>query len=166
MAELCPADLDRRWGRRNRVMDSQSVDHKAMRPPEEQVNLAKGFIQANRIAEAPFLKLQAMMYAVMAMKAAGGQKEPPNEGMGTDVDNVAHLLPYCDAMFLDNECRSVMRNVPVKVRPADAAKLYSMQAKAEFLAFLRGIRDSITAEQVQAIREVYGDRDTDGLPIA
>jgi hypothetical protein len=80
-------------------MDSQSVDHKAMRPPEEQVNLAKGFIQANRIAEAPFLKLQAMMYAVMAMKAAGGQKEPPNEGMGTDVDNVAHLLPYCDATF-------------------------------------------------------------------
>ena len=137
-----------------------------VRSPEEQTKLLACFSKANRISEAPFLKLQAMMYAVIAMKAAAGQREPPNEGMTTDIDNVAHLLPYCDAMFLDKECRALMLNVPMHVRPDDAKKLYSMQVKVEFLAFLREIRDSITVEHVQAIREVYGDKDLRGVPAA
>jgi hypothetical protein len=137
-----------------------------VRLPEEQRKLLLGFFSANRIAEAPFLKLQAMMYAAIAMRAAAGQREPPNEGMTTDIDNVAHLLPYCDAMFLDKECRALMLNVPMRVRPDDAKRLYSMQVKEEFLAFLREIRDRIPAEHVQAIREVYGDKDLSGVPAA
>ena len=137
-----------------------------VRSPEEQTKLLAGFSKANRISEAPFLKLQAMMCAVIAMKAAGGQREPPNEGMTTDIDNVAHLLPYCDAMFLDNECRALMLNVPMHVRPDDAKKLYSMQVKDEFLAYLRGIRNSITVEHVRALREVYGEKDLQGVPAA
>lgn len=111
-----------------------------VRSQEDQARLLWSFLKSNRISEAPFLKLQSMMYAVIAMKAAGGQREPPNEGMTTDIDNVAHLLPYCDAMLLDNECRALMLNVPTRVRPDDAKKLYSMQVKGEFLAFLREIR--------------------------
>ncbi|MGO9317235.1 MAG: hypothetical protein ACLPXT_06560 [Terracidiphilus sp.] len=137
-----------------------------VRSPEEQANMLLGFFKANRISEAPFLKLQAMMCAVIAMRAAAGQREPPNEGMTTDIDNVAHLLPYCEAMFMDNECRALMLNVPMRVRPDDAKKLYSMQVKDEFLAFLRDIRNSITVEHVQAIREVYGDKDLSGVPAA
>jgi transcription elongation factor Elf1 len=137
-----------------------------IRTPEEQAKLLFGFFKANRISDAPFLKLQAMMYAVIAMRAAGGQREPPNEGMTTDIDTLAHLLPYCDAMFMDKECRALMLNVPMRVRPEDANKLYSMQVKNEFLAFLREIRNSITVEHVQAIREVYGDKDLHGVPAA
>jgi hypothetical protein len=137
-----------------------------VRSADEQSKLLLGFFSANRISEAPFLKLQAMMYAVIAMRAAAGQREPPDEGMTTDIDNVAHLLPYCDAMFLDKECRSMMLNVPLHVRPNDSKKLYSMQVKDEFLSFLREIRDSITVEHVQSIREVYGDKDLSGVPAA
>ena len=133
---------------------------------EEQAKLLESFSKANRISEAPFLKLQAMMYAVIAMRASAGQREPPDEGMTTDIDNVAHLLPYCDAMFMDKECRALMLNVPMRVRTDDAKKLYSMQIKDEFLAFLREIRDSITVDHVQAIREVYGDKDLRGVPAA
>jgi hypothetical protein len=52
------------------------------------------------------------------------------------------------------------------VRSDDVKKLYSMQVKDEFLAFLREIRNSITVEHVQAIREVYGDNDLCGVPAA
>jgi hypothetical protein len=137
-----------------------------MRSPEEQAKLSEGFFLRNRIADAPFVKLQALMFAAIAMRAAQGQKEPPNEGTATDIDTVAHLLPYCDAMFMDNGCRSLLLDVPTALRPTETAKVFSLKVKSQFLDYLRSIRDGISDEHVQAIREVYGDRYLDGVPSA
>lgn len=127
------------------------------RSAEECIRIEKSFGDANRISEAPFVKLQALMYASLAMRAAGGQKEVPNEGTNTDIETVAYLLPYCDTMLMDNGCRSLLLNVPMNLRPADAEKVFSPNVKYGFLAYLRSIRDGVTSEQVAALREVYGD---------
>jgi hypothetical protein len=128
--------------------------------------MEKSFGDANRISEAPFVKLQALMYASLAMRAAGGQKELPNEGTNTDIETVAHLLPYCDAMLMDNGCRSLLLNVPMELRPADAMKVFSPKVKEEFLAYLRSIRDGVSIEHLAILREVYGDDHLEGAPIA
>jgi hypothetical protein len=133
------------------------------RTPEERSALEKSFGDANRIAEAPFVKLSSLMYAAIAMRAASGQKEPPNTGTTTDIDTVSHLIPYCDVMFIDNGCRSLFLDMTKNLRPADADKLFSPNTKAEFLDRLRSIRDAISKEQLEAVREVYGDRYTQGL---
>jgi hypothetical protein len=127
------------------------------RTPEEVASLEKSFGEANRIAEAPFVKLQTMMFAAIAMLAAGGKKEPPNEGMTTDIETVAHLLPYCDAMFMDNECRSLLLNVPLVLRSPEASRVYSLNCRAEFLEYLRSLRADLTPEHIQALRDVYGE---------
>jgi hypothetical protein len=127
------------------------------RTPEEIDALEKNFGQANRIADAPFVKLQSMMYAAIAMRAAAGQKEPPNEGMTTDIETVAHLLPYCDAMLMDNDCRALLLNIPMTLRPSEVARVYSLNNRTEFLAYLHSIRDSITPEHTEALRNVYGE---------
>jgi len=137
-----------------------------MRSPEERAELGKSFLRQNRIADAPFVKLQSLMFAAIAMRAAQGQKEPPNEGTTTDIDTVAHLLPYCDAMFMDNGCRSLLLDVPTALRPPETAKVFSLNVKAQFLDYLRSIRDGISAEHVQALREVYGDDHLEGVPSA
>jgi len=134
------------------------------RTREEASALEKSFGDANRIAEAPFVKLSSLMYAAIAMRAASGQKEPPNTGTTTDIDTVSHLMPYCDVMFIDNGCRSLFLDTPKNLRPADADKLFSPNTKAELLDRLRGIRDAISKEQLEAVREVYGDRYIEGLP--
>jgi hypothetical protein len=136
------------------------------RSPEERNQLEAGFGKANRIAEAPFVRLQSLMFATLAMRAANGQKEPPDEGTTTDIDTVAHLLPYCDAMFMDNRCRSLLLDVPKTLRPSETYKLFSLNIKEKLLAYLKSIRNSITAEHVAAIREVYGDNHLDGVPAA
>ena len=132
------------------------------RSPEERDKMEKGFGDANRISEAPFVKLQSLLYASLAMRAAGGQKELPNEGTNTDIETVAYLLPYCDAMFMDNGCRSLLLNVPTELRPSDALKVYSPNVKEEFLAYLRSILDGVTAEHLVVLREVYGDDHVEG----
>jgi hypothetical protein len=129
-----------------------------LRTPQEIMAMQKGFAEANRISEAPFVKLQSMMYAGIAMRAAAGQKEPPNEGMTTDVDTVAHLLPYCDAMLMDNDCRALLLNVPKALRSSDVAKVYSMNSRTEFVEYLRTIRQNVTPEHAQALSDLYGDR--------
>jgi len=136
------------------------------RSREEISRLETGFGKANRIAEAPFVRLQALMFAAIAMRAAQGQKEPPNEGTTTDIDTVAHLLPYCDAMFMDNGCRSLLLDVPTALRPPETAKVFSLNVKAQFLDYLCSIRNGISAEHVRAIREVYGDDHLEGMPSA
>jgi hypothetical protein len=136
------------------------------RTRQERDRLEKEFGKANRIAEAPFVKLQSLMFAAVAMRAAQGQKEPPNEGTTTDIDTVAHLLPYCDAMFMDNGCRSLLLDVPTALRPPETAKVFSLNVKTQFLGYLRSILEGISAEHVQAIREVYGEDHLDGVPSA
>jgi hypothetical protein len=136
------------------------------RSREEISRLETEFGKANRIAEAPFVRLQSLMFAAIAMRAAQGQKEPPNEGTTTDIDTVAHLLPYCDAMFMDNGCRSLLLDVPTALRPPETAKVFSLNVKTQFLDYLRSIRGGISAEHIQAIREVYGDGHLEGVPNA
>jgi len=52
-----------------------------------------------------FCKVSGNDVAAIAM-CSRRQEGAANEGMTTDIETVAHLLPYCDAMFMDNECRS------------------------------------------------------------
>jgi hypothetical protein len=133
---------------------------------EERDRLEREFGKANRMAEAPFVRLQSLMFAAIAMRAAQGQKEPPNEGTTTDINTMAHLLPYCDAMFMDNGCRSLLLDIPSTLRPPETAKVFSLNVKAQFLDYLRSLRDGISAEHVQAVREVYGDDHLENVPSA
>jgi hypothetical protein len=140
--------------------------HGGMRSPAEQAELCKSFFVRNRLADAPFVKLQSLMFAALARRAAQGQKKLPNEGTATDIDTVSHLLPSCDALFMDNGCRSLLLDVPKALRPPETAKVFSLNVKAQFLDYLRLIRNGISAEHVQAIREVYGDDHLEGVPSA
>ena len=97
------------------------------------------------------------------MKAASGQKEPPNQGTTTDVEPVSHLLPYCDAMFIDNACRALLLDVPRAFRPSDTEKFFSYNNRHDFLGYLRGVRDGISTDQLAAVKLLYGEHYTEDL---
>lgn len=131
--------------------------------PNEVAALEKSFGKANRIADAPFVQLSSLMFASIAIKVASGQRKPPNQGTMTDIETVSHLLPYCDAMFVDNSCRALLLDVPEYLRPSDTQKLFSLNVRADFLNYLRCIRDGISREQLDAVKSLYGERYTEGL---
>ena len=100
----------------------------SMRPKEETTELMRSFAGQNQIAEAPYNKLEAMMWAVIAMRARGGQKSLPTWEWRLTWSG-SRLLPYCDAMFVDRECRSVLANIPSRFRPQMVEGVYSMQTR-------------------------------------
>ena len=70
------------------------------------------FVKSGAINETPSNVISASMWSSLAMQAVNGQKKAPDEGMATDIDVTSTFLPYCDAMFVDNKCRSLWTEIP------------------------------------------------------
>ncbi len=62
------------------------------------------FFHSEALWDVPSIRISSMLWAAIARKFAAGRKSPLNQGMANDVRMVSSLLPYCDAMFIDNEC--------------------------------------------------------------
>lgn len=116
------------------------------------------FIESGAMNEIPSNIIAASMYAALARKAAAGQKKLPDEGMATDIKVVSTLLPYCDAMFVDNVCRSLLNEIPQTHKLRYKCEVFSSKTSSEFLQYLRCIRNSATPEHLELLREVYGPK--------
>jgi hypothetical protein len=57
-------------------------------------------------------------------------------------------------------------DVPVALRPPETARVFSPNTKEQFLDYLRSIREGISTEHIEAIREVYGDDRLEGIASA
>ncbi len=114
------------------------------------------FLRSGAMNDAPFNIIASSMYASLAQKAAAGQKEVPNQGTFTDVNIVSTLLPYCDAMFMDNGCRALLHDIPREHKLPFTRKVFSPNTGDDFLRYLKEIRDSASPEHLKLISEVYG----------
>ncbi len=153
-----PATLENVLGSVNgSLMQSLEYAAKYRGLASDQANEAiKSFIQSGAMNETPSNIISASMWASLAMQAAAGQKTPPDEGMVTDIDIVSALLPYCDAMFVDRKCRSLLFDIPKTHKLPYQCRVFSMANKDEFLQYLRDVRASATPEHLALLQEVYG----------
>lgn len=102
-------------------------------------------------------KISSLLYAALARKAASGQKNPPSQGMVNDISTISTLLPYCDAMFIDNECCSYLNENPIRDRLSYGTKCFSQNTKEDFLNYLKEIKASASSDHINALNEVYGE---------
>jgi hypothetical protein len=114
------------------------------------------FLRTGVMNDAPFNVIAASLFASLSQKAAAGQKRPPNQGTNNDVNMLSTLLPYCDAMFVDNECRALWQNIPRNYKLPYPCALFSPNIGDEFLQYLNKIRDSAPAEHLKIVSEIYG----------
>src|SRR6202043_3446302 len=98
----------------------------------------------------------AAMFASLAAKAAAGQKEVPNQGTATDINIVSTLLPYCDAMFVDNKCRALLHDIPKTHALPYPCRVFSPNIGPEFIRYLTEIRNSVTPDHLKLVEQVYG----------
>lgn len=114
------------------------------------------YLRSPSLKVIPFLKISSMMWAAIARKAASGMKRPPSPGMSNDIETISTLLPYCDAMFIDNECRSYLNELRGELDFETI--LFSQNNKREFLDYLDEIKTSISEDQMNFVRGVYGEQ--------
>ena len=115
------------------------------------------FLYSETFENAPYIKSASMLYAAMTRRAAHqGRKKPPGRGFINDVKMISTLLPYCDAMFIDNECRNLLLEKPLCDDINYGTKVFSLSNKEEFLSYLDEIKQSASEEHMKAVEEVYG----------
>lgn len=115
------------------------------------------FLYSETFEDAPYIKITSMLYAAMTRRAAHkGRKKPPGRGFLNDVKIISTLLPYCNAMFIDNECRSLLLENPLCDDINYGTKVFSLSNKKEFLDYLNEIKQSASEEHMKAVGEVYG----------
>lgn len=126
--------------------------------PEDQLNAKLGdFLRSKEFEAAPYIQISSLLYAAMARKAASGRKKPPGKGFKNDVDIVSTILPYCEAMFIDNEIRGFLSERPLCDRIKHKTRIFSFSNKEEFLRYLDDIKSSASKGHVEKVKEVYGE---------
>lgn len=128
------------------------------RTPQEARAVCETFFRDNVPKDLPFSKISAALYAVLASKAAAGQKEPPNKGTISDIRFISHFLPYCDAIFIDNKSRALINDLP-KAHSLSSlgfhCKVFSLSNKDEFLKYLGAIMEAATPEYLAIVESIY-----------
>ncbi len=115
------------------------------------------FLKSPSLENVPFVRIYALLAAALARKAAAGQKNPPNQGTANDITAISFVLPYCDAIFIDNECAALLKEKPLSERINYGTKIFSLNNKNEFIDYLDSLEKNISPVQVHFLNEVYGD---------
>ena len=115
------------------------------------------YLDSSSLKDVPFIKISSMLYAALARKAATGRKKPPNQGMANDIEIISVLLPYCNAMFIDNECQTYLNEQPLHDAIDYGTKVFSQNIKDEFLNYLNDIELRAPREHLDKVNEVYGE---------
>jgi ribosomal protein S18 acetylase RimI-like enzyme len=115
------------------------------------------FFASDAIKQTPFLRVSSALFAAMAVEASLHQAPRPDRGMMTDVTTVSTLLPYCDAMFIDNRCHRLLKAATEGAGLVYDASVFSLARRDELVAWLDELEASVSTEHLALVKQVYGD---------
>jgi len=126
-------------------------------PPASAFRETVKFLNWSKNHSLPHHWISAHLFAAIADRLARGQKRRPSRGMMNDIKAISLYGPYVDAMFLDNECASLLEEKAVKRGVKLKARIFFLRRSADFLAYLRELIDSTPQDVIDAARELYGE---------
>jgi len=75
----------------------------------------------------------------------------------SDVSTIATVLPYCDAVLIDNEMRGLLELGPVRERLGFETKAFSPQTLDAFLEYLASVEKDAPQGIAELARSMYGE---------
>jgi hypothetical protein len=110
------------------------------------------FLNSDNFKSIPTHRISSYMFAGIARKATQGQKRSPSKGMLNDIEIISDYLPFCDAMFLDNECVALLKEKPTGdyIRNIKT-KLFSKNTINDFFDYLDKIEKDTTTDHINKI---------------
>jgi len=115
------------------------------------------FICSDAFLNTPYNRISVLLWAGIAMLAVNGKKTAPTASIMTDIDNIAALMPYCDAMFLDRECAGLLRSIPAAHALPFSTKIFSRANEVEFFQYLSDLETNAEPQLWSCGKEIYGD---------
>src|SRR5579862_6476810 len=127
-----------------------------VKSPDGAVRKVVEFLRSDVPQQAPANLITCSMYASLALKASAGQKQPPNRGTVNDISMIASLMPYCDAMLIDNGSRALLDDIPKSHKLPYKARIFSFNTRNDFLDYLTGLERNASPEHMKLVEGLYG----------
>ena len=124
--------------------------------PEVRLTEAARFLRSRPALRAPQNYLESLLYAGLARRAGLGQK-CVGRGTPNDIKFISAYLPYCDAMFIDNEFAQLLSEPPVAPKVNYATKIFSKRTRRDFLSYLAGLEAEADPDHVDLVVRTYGE---------
>lgn len=127
-------------------------------PDEEKLKVIISYLNSHEFRKLPFNVISSSLWAAIEYQAStDGRKNPPNVGMMSDIEMVSTLLPYCNAILVDNDMRSILNFREVK-KNTDIykTKVFSLSNKNELFSYLKAIKNKASESHYKIIENVYG----------
>ena len=127
-------------------------------PEEARLTEAERSLHSEAALSAPENYLGALLSAGLARRAAVGQK-CVGRGTPNDICFISAYLPYCDAMFIDNEFALLLSEPPVAPKAKDyATRIFSTGTRDNFLDYLADLEEEADSAHVDLVMRTYGQK--------
>jgi hypothetical protein len=126
---------------------------------EDGLERVRDFLFSGTLDRVPRIRIESLLWAGVAHQAAHGRRRPPNRGMMLDVTMVSSVLPYCDAILVDAEIRSLLEMGPVRDRVGFPTLVFSKSTMGGLLDFLDSVERDAPGVVVSTAVSVYGEPD-------
>ena len=125
------------------------------------------FLQSQHFAEVPRVQLSARLFSAYKQRLRLA-KTPPDptskktreklSGFLYDIQHAATYAPYCDGYFTDNAMAKLMKDKRVRVEADFGCKVFSVDSKDDFLAWLEALESQMTPEHAEDLSWAYPQR--------
>lgn len=116
----------------------------------------KEFVYSEYFNNMPSVRISSLLHAAISRQFVYGTRGKPKSGDYYDVLILSHLLPYCDAMFIDNEFRAIAKENPINLEKQYGTYLFSSTTRDDFITYLQELETQMSPGIRGAIAEVYG----------
>jgi hypothetical protein len=125
------------------------------------------FLRSQHFAEVPTVQLSARLFSAYKERIRLA-KTPPDptsnktreklSGFFYDIQHAATYAPYCDAYFTDNAMAKLMKDKRVNVEADFGCKVFSVDSKEDFVAWLEALESQMTPEHPKDLSWAYPKR--------
>jgi hypothetical protein len=125
-------------------------------PPAQWSEQMNAFLRSEAAKKTHFARIAAGMLGALAWRAGRNQLAPPTRGLRADLRAISTYLPYADAMFVDNECARLLKDVPLRDQLPYSTRIFSIDSRDELLDWLTEIEDQAPPGHLDLVEHVYG----------
>jgi hypothetical protein len=125
------------------------------------------FLRSQHFAEVPTVQLSARLFSAYKERIRLA-KTPPDptsnktreklSGFFYDIQHAATYAPYCEAYFTDNAMAKLMTDKRVNVEADFGCRVFSVDSKADFVAWLEALESRMTPEHAKDLSWAYPKR--------
>lgn len=106
------------------------------------------------VEQVPHVRIRSALYASVARQVAGGLKQL-ERSLSMDINAISVVLPYVDAIFVDNFCAARLSEKPVRAKIPDKS-VFSKRTMNELTNWLDDLWRRATLEHLEAVAQLYG----------